>query len=180
MPPFRLTRRGLLRAALGGAAAAAVVPGIAPRVWAKTYPTLGTFPVGVEGKSVFAAAVVPLTGPYAAMGHDEQRGFELAIEHLNNGSKFTEAIPSLKKGGGVLGKHVEYASAVASARRPSPERTGRSKTRRKQTLRCVQSLDETAPFEVIDYRWIGKACSTDLALNRSEKISTWLTSNNGT
>ena len=52
--------------------------------------------------------------------------------------------------------------------------------RRQRTLRCVQSLDETAPFEVIDYRWIGEACSTDLTFNRSEKISTWLTSNNGT
>ena len=37
-----------------------------------------------------------------------------------------------------------------------------------------------APFELIDYGWIGEACSTDLTFNRSEKISTWLTSSNGT
>ena len=42
------------------------------------------------------------------------------------------------------------------------------------------ALDETAPFELVDYRWIGEACSTDLTFNRSEKISTWLTSSNGT
>jgi class 3 adenylate cyclase len=52
--------------------------------------------------------------------------------------------------------------------------------RRQRTIRCVKSLDETASLELIDYRWIGEACSTDLALNRSEKISTWLASNNGT
>ena len=52
--------------------------------------------------------------------------------------------------------------------------------RRQRSLRCVQPLDETAPFELIDYGWIGEACSTDLTFNRSEKISTWLTSSNGT
>ena len=52
--------------------------------------------------------------------------------------------------------------------------------RRERSLRCAQPLDETAPFELIDYGWIGEACSTDLTFNRSEKISTWLTSSNGT
>ena len=59
-----------------------------------------------------------------------------------------------------------------------PERTAR--LRRQRSPRCVQPLDETAPFELIDYGWIGEACSTDLTFNRSEKISTWLTSSNGT
>ena len=71
-------------------------------------------------------------------------------------------------------------AAVGSVRRPSPGRTGMSESRRKRSLRCVQPLDETAPFELIDYGWIGEACSTDLTFNRSEKISTWLTSSNGT
>ena len=99
-PSFTLTRRSLLRAGLGAGAAGVLVP---PRVWAKSYPSMGSYPEGVQGKSVFAAAVVPLTGPYAAMGHDEQRGIELVIEHLNNGSKVPEAIPSLRLGGGGLG-----------------------------------------------------------------------------
>ena len=110
-PSFTFTRRGLLKAGLGVGAAGLLMPLAAPRVWAKNYPSMGTYPAGVEGNSVFAGGVFPLTGPYAAMGHDEQRGFELVIEHLNNGSKVTEAIPSLRKGGGVLGKKVEFGVA---------------------------------------------------------------------
>jgi branched-chain amino acid transport system substrate-binding protein len=100
-----LTRRGFVKA---GLAAGLLTPIAAPRVWAQAYPSMGTYPAGVQGKSVFAAGLFPLTGPYAAMGHDEQRGFELVVEHLNNGSKVTEAVPSLSKGGGVLGKKVEF------------------------------------------------------------------------
>jgi len=106
-----VTRRGVLKTSLGIGAAALMMPLAAPRVWAKTYPSMGTYPAGIQGKSVFAAGVFPLTGPYAAMGHDEQRGFELVIDHLNNGSKVTEAIPSLRKGGGVLGKKLELGVA---------------------------------------------------------------------
>jgi branched-chain amino acid transport system substrate-binding protein len=114
-----LTRRGILKASLGLGAAGLLTPLAAPRVWAKAYPSMGTFPAGVEGKTVFAAGLFPLTGPYAAMGHDERRGFELVVEHLNNGSKVTEAVPSLRKGGGVLGKKVE--SGVADTQtEPNP------------------------------------------------------------
>ena len=106
-----VTRRGILKVSLGAGAAGLLTPLAAPHVWAKSYPTMGTYPAGVQGKSVFAAAIVPLTGPYAAMGHDEKLGFELAMDHLNNGSKVTEAIPSLRKGGGVLGKKLEFGVA---------------------------------------------------------------------
>jgi branched-chain amino acid transport system substrate-binding protein len=106
-----VTRRGVLKTGLGAGVAGLLTSLTAPHVWAKTYPSMGTYPVGVQGKSVFAAGLFPLTGPYAAMGHDEQRGFELAIEHLNNGSQVTEAVPSLKKGGGVLGKKLEFGVA---------------------------------------------------------------------
>ena len=78
---------------------------------------MGTYPAGVQGKSVFAAAIVPLTGPYAAMGHDERLGFEFAMDHLNNGSEVTQAVPSLRKGGGVLGKNSNSASPTA---KPTP------------------------------------------------------------
>ena len=105
------TRRSLLKAGLGFGAVGLLTPIAAPRVWAKTYPSMGTYPEGVQGKSVFAAGLFPLTGPYAAMGHDEQRSLELVVEHLNNGSKVTEAIPSLRKGGGVLGKKIEFGIA---------------------------------------------------------------------
>jgi branched-chain amino acid transport system substrate-binding protein len=118
-PSLVVTRRGLFTAGLGLGAASLLATVPAPRVWAKSYPTMGNYPAGVEGESVFAAGVFPLTGPYAAMGHDEQRGFELVIEHLNNGSKVTEAIPSLRKGGGVLGKKVEFGVADSQTQ-PNP------------------------------------------------------------
>jgi branched-chain amino acid transport system substrate-binding protein len=101
------TRRGLLRAGLGVGAAGLLTPIAAPRVWAKTYPSMGTYPAGVQGKSIFVAGLFPLTGPYAAMGHDEKRALALVVDHLNNGSKVTEAVPTLRKGG-VLGKKLEF------------------------------------------------------------------------
>lgn len=106
-----LTRRGVLKTGVGVGAAGLLMPLATPHVWAKTYPSMGTFPAGVQGKSVFAAGIFPLTGPYASLGRDEKNGFELAIDDLNNGSPATEAIASLKKGGGVLGKKVEYGIA---------------------------------------------------------------------
>ena len=106
-----VTRRGVLKTGLGVGAAGLLTQLATPHVWAKTYPTMGTFPDGVQGKTVFAAGMFPLTGAYASLGNDEQKGFELAIEHLNNGSQVTEAVPSLKKGGGVLGKKIEYGTA---------------------------------------------------------------------
>jgi branched-chain amino acid transport system substrate-binding protein len=104
-------RRPLLKAGLALGATGLLTPLAAPRVWAKTYSSMGTYPAGVEGKTVFAAGLFPLTGAYASLGQDEKKGFELAIEHLNNGSKVTEAVPSLRKGGGVLGKKLEYGTA---------------------------------------------------------------------
>jgi branched-chain amino acid transport system substrate-binding protein len=118
-PRFVFTRRGVLKAGLGLSTASLLMPIAAPRVWAKTYPSLGTYPAGVEGKSIFVGGVMPLTGPYAAAGEDQKRGFELAVEHLNNGSRITEAVPSLKKGGGVLGKKIDY-EVGDSQTKPNP------------------------------------------------------------
>jgi branched-chain amino acid transport system substrate-binding protein len=106
-----VTRRGVVKAGLGAGAAGLLIPLTAPHVWAKTYPSMGTYPAGVQGKTVFAAGMFPLTGAYASLGGDERKGFELAIEHLNNGSRITQAVASLKKGGGVLGKKLQYGVA---------------------------------------------------------------------
>ncbi|WP_428489137.1 ABC transporter substrate-binding protein [Rhodopila sp.] len=106
-----VTRRGILKTGIGVGAAGLLVPLATPHVWAKTYPSMGTYPAGVEGKTVFAAGLFPLTGPYASLGNDEKLGFQLAIDHLNNGSPVTEAIASLKKGGGLLGKKLESGIA---------------------------------------------------------------------
>ncbi|MGH6989974.1 MAG: ABC transporter substrate-binding protein [Stellaceae bacterium] len=103
-----VTRRGVLKVGLAAGAAGLLAPLGAPTVWAKSYPSLGTFPAGAQGSSVFVGCIPPLTGPYASSGQDMKRGFELAVEHLNNGSRITEAVPSLKKGGGLLGKKIVY------------------------------------------------------------------------
>ena len=105
------TRRRVLRAGLGVGAAGLLAPFAGNVAWARSYPELGTFPAGVKASSVFVGFITPLTGPYASSGEDMKHGFELAVEHLNNGSPITEAVPSLRKGHGVLGKKITYQIA---------------------------------------------------------------------
>jgi ABC-type branched-subunit amino acid transport system substrate-binding protein len=107
-----LSRRGLMKAGLGATASGALLRAATfPALAQKSYPALGTFPAGVGANSVFVGGVMPLTGPYSASGKDMQLGFQLAIDHLNNGSRVTEQIPTLRKGKGVLGKKLEYQVA---------------------------------------------------------------------
>ena len=85
------------------------------RASAEEYPSLGTYPVGSEGQSVFAGVSVPRTGTYAAAGEDLIKGYELAIEHLNNGSELMSKIsPNIKKR--VLGKEVKFGIADSEAK----------------------------------------------------------------
>jgi len=109
-------RKGISRRAMllgtAGAAGVAMLPSWA---FAADYPALGTFPAGQSGDSVFVGIDVPLTGTYAAAGADEQKGIELAIEHLNNGDDLIKAI-SPKTTKGVLGKKVTSAAADEAAK----------------------------------------------------------------
>lgn len=114
-----LTRRSLMRAGIGASVAGFFLPYATSPAWAKDYPALGTFPAGTNGSSIFVGCLVPLTGPYSASGKDMRLGFELAVEHLNNGSRVTEQIPTLKKGKGVLGKKIEFQVADAETK-PDP------------------------------------------------------------
>jgi len=114
-----VSRRGLMKAGLG-ASAGLLLPRMGATALAQTkYPALGTFPAGVGDKSVFIGGVMPLTGPYSASGKDMQLGFELAVEHLNKGSRVTEQIPTLKKGNGVLGKTIQFQVADSQTK-PDP------------------------------------------------------------
>ncbi len=107
-----VSRRTLIKAGLGTAAAGFLIGGAGSRLWAaENYSPLGTYPAGVGASSVFVGGVLPLTGPYASSGQDMRLGFELAIDHLNNGSPITEAVPSLKQGKGLLGKKIEHQVA---------------------------------------------------------------------
>lgn len=60
------------------------------------------------GSSVFVGLLCPITGSYSADGKDQQRGYELAMEDLNNGTGVMSHIPSLRGKKGLLGKTIEY------------------------------------------------------------------------
>jgi branched-chain amino acid transport system substrate-binding protein len=101
-----LNRRSLLK----HAAAVGAFPLVnISRGWAAE-ETIGNFPAGVQGDSVFVGLTVPLTGAYSAEGGDLQKGYELAISHLNSGGGLVPKISTLS-GKGVLGKKIEYKFA---------------------------------------------------------------------
>jgi branched-chain amino acid transport system substrate-binding protein len=118
-PRLGVTRRGLIGTSLGLAAASLVMRGLGVSARAANYPALGTFPAGIQGSDIFIGLITPLTGPYASSGQDMQKGFELAVEHLNNGSRITEAVPSLKKAAGVLSKKIRFQVADSQTQ-PDP------------------------------------------------------------
>ena len=114
-----LSRRSLMKAGIGATVTGVLLPRIISPAWAKDAPALGTFPAGTSGSTIFVGCLVPLTGPYSSSGKDMQLGFELAVEHLNNGSRITEQIPTLKKAKGVLGKKIEFQIADSQTQ-PNP------------------------------------------------------------
>jgi ABC-type branched-subunit amino acid transport system substrate-binding protein len=117
--PF--SRRTLLRQAaatgagvgvfsLGGAASLGL-----GTAWATEQPPMGTWPAGSSGNSVTVGASVPRTGTYAVQGEDELKGYQLAVEHINQGHDLIKKIsPKTKKG--VLGKEVKLVVADSGAK----------------------------------------------------------------
>jgi branched-chain amino acid transport system substrate-binding protein len=101
----KFTRRTLLKA---GAAIGAMPLLKVSRGFAEE--SIGNFPAGVSGPSVFVGLTIPLTGPYSADGDDLQKGYKLAIKHLNGGGGLVAKISTLS-GKGVLGKKIEYKIA---------------------------------------------------------------------
>src|ERR1700712_2658650 len=105
-----VSRRRFLRtaAALGGGA---IIPGaMLSRAFAEDRPAIGTWPAGSSGSSVFIGASVPRTGTYAVQGEDELKGYQLAVEHINEGNELLKKI-SPKTTKGVLGKEVKLGVA---------------------------------------------------------------------
>ena len=111
--PRGWTRRQALAAGAGlaGATMLPMFPGLA----FADDPALGNYPAGVAGDSVTIGIDVPLTGTYAAAGADEQKGIELAVEHLNSGDPLIKAISS-KTTKGLLGKTVKTVAADEQAK----------------------------------------------------------------
>jgi branched-chain amino acid transport system substrate-binding protein len=117
-----LSRRRLLRQAVAtGAGLSALSAGgagslsLVGSALAANEPPIGTWPAGSEGSSVTIGAAVPLTGAYADSGADELKGWELAVEHLNEGNELIKKIaPKVTKG--LLGKTVKLVSADSGAK----------------------------------------------------------------
>ena len=115
----RVSRRSLMKAGVGAGAAGLLLRNATLPVFAQDHPALGTYPAGTSGSSIFIGGVFPLTGPYSASGKDEQLGFQLAIDHLNNGSRITDQIPTLEEGR----RHPRQEDRIRSRRIPKPSRT---------------------------------------------------------
>ncbi|GAB3649636.1 substrate-binding protein [Ramlibacter alkalitolerans] len=110
------SRRDFIGTGLAAAGSIALPAGLAlPAHAADEHPPIGTWPAGVAGDSVFIGISVPRTGTYAVQGEDELKGYQLAIEHINEGHPLIKAIsPNTKKG--VLGKQLKYGVADSAAK----------------------------------------------------------------
>jgi branched-chain amino acid transport system substrate-binding protein len=102
------SRRGVLKGGLAGILATGVSPLIFSKgAYAQEYCNAPT------GDTVTLGFNMPLTGAYADEGADEQRAYELAVEHLNGGGD-GGLIPHFSsktlKGTGILGKKVAFVT----------------------------------------------------------------------
>jgi ABC-type branched-subunit amino acid transport system substrate-binding protein len=110
--PAIISRRHALQ--LGAGLAGAAAAGVPRTSWAEDHPPIGTWPAGVSGNTVFIGISVPRTGTYAVPGEDELKGYQLAIEHVNQGHDLIRKMaPKVTKG--LLGKEVTYGVADSQA-----------------------------------------------------------------
>src|SRR6478752_830490 len=111
-----LSRRSLLQASAGLAGGALLPQAFTlPAFAVGDHPAVGTYPAGSQGDTVNIAAAVPRTGTYAVQGEDELKGWQLAVEHINNGDPLLQKIaPKVTKG--LLGKKVNLLAADSAAK----------------------------------------------------------------
>src|SRR3981081_1652791 len=96
---WSLSRRSLLRGGVGLIGGTMLSGGMTPPTMAADQPPVGTWPAGSLGDKVFIGASVPRTGTYAVQGEDELKGYQLAVEHINEGNELVQKIsPKTKKG----------------------------------------------------------------------------------
>src|SRR3954453_20948208 len=108
-------RREFIRTGIGVAGGLALPAGFMSEALAADQAPIGTWPAGTSGSSVFIGITVPRTGTYAVQGEDELKGYQLAIEHINEGHPLIKAI-SPKTTRGVLGKQLKYGVADSAAK----------------------------------------------------------------
>ena len=110
-----VSRRSLLQASAGLVGGALLPAGLTMPAFAADHPAIGTYPAGSSGSTVFIGASVPRTGTYAVQGEDELKGYQLAVEHINEGHELIKKIsPNTKKG--VLGKELKLLVADSAAK----------------------------------------------------------------
>ena len=106
--PKGFSRRGVLKSGLAGILATGVSPLIFSKgAYAQEFCNAPT------GDTVTLGFNMPLTGAYADEGADEQRAFELAVEHLNgggDGGMISTFSSKTLKGNGILGKKVAFVT----------------------------------------------------------------------
>ena len=109
-------RRGFSRRAVLAGSAGVAGSLLLPRfAFAEDQPPIGTWPAGSQGDTVNIGVAVPRTGSYAEQGEDELKGWELAVEHINNGDDLMKQfVPGLTKG--LLGKQVALQVADSAAK----------------------------------------------------------------
>jgi len=110
-----VSRRALLQGGAGFVGGALLSGGMAMPAFAEDHPAVGTYPAGSSGNSVFVGASVPRTGTYAVQGEDELKGYQLAVEHINEGNELLKKI-SPRTSKGVLGKEVKLGVADSAAK----------------------------------------------------------------
>src|SRR5579863_6704680 len=109
-----MTRRNVLLAGAGLVGGTVLPTGMILPAFADQ-PAIGTYPDGSSGSSVTIGAAVPLTGAYADSGADELKGWELAVQHINEGNDLIKKIaPKITKG--LLEKTVKLVSADSGAK----------------------------------------------------------------
>ena len=110
-----VSRRSLLRAGAGLAGGALIPSGFITQGFAAGQSPIGTWPAGSSGSTITFGAAVPRTGTYAVQGEDELKGWELAVEHINQGHELVKKI-SPKTSKGILGKEVKLVVADSGAK----------------------------------------------------------------
>jgi len=110
-----VSRRSLLRAGAGLAGGAMLPGGFITQGFAAGQSPIGTWPAGSSGSTITFGAAVPRTGTYAVQGEDELKGWELAVEHINQGHELVKKI-SPKTSKGILGKEVKLVVADSGAK----------------------------------------------------------------
>src|SRR5215475_10160563 len=110
-----VSRRTLLATSAGLAGGVLLPAVVRPAFAVGEYAPIGTFPAGSQGDTDNVGAAVPRTGSYAVQGEDELKGWQLAVEHINNGDPLLQKIaPKVTKG--LLGKKVNLLSADSAAK----------------------------------------------------------------